>query len=159
MRLRQLRKEAHMSQADLAKHLNIGQTTLSSWETGKRVPDEYVLKEIAKFFDVSIEYLMETEDIAPVGSQSLNITSYDLAMRILENFPTLISNYERVIETCKMVVVGCRLLSAESIDTIAPEKLLQTISDNYDSLPESGKSTMDYILTEFSEAVNDIINC
>ena len=62
IRLRQLRlKAGYKSQNDLATALGITQPTVGSWESGARVPRHETLQELARFFDVSIDYLLGTE--------------------------------------------------------------------------------------------------
>ena len=61
-RLKELRVERKLSQADLAKELNISQRSISSWETGFRQPDFETLERIAKFFDVTADYLLGLGD-------------------------------------------------------------------------------------------------
>ena len=62
-RLKQLREEKSMSQRSLAMKLNLSQSTVSFYETGERLPDIDVLILLAKFFDVSIDYLVGYSDI------------------------------------------------------------------------------------------------
>jgi transcriptional regulator with XRE-family HTH domain len=59
MRLRELRKEAGLSQKDFAKEFGAAQNTVSQWETGTRRIDDETLCRIAAYFDVSIDYLLE----------------------------------------------------------------------------------------------------
>ncbi|MGN1104355.1 MAG: helix-turn-helix transcriptional regulator [Candidatus Coproplasma sp.] len=61
-RLKELRVERKLSQADLAKELNVSQRSISSWETGFRQPDFETLERIAKFFDVTTDYLLGLGD-------------------------------------------------------------------------------------------------
>lgn len=58
VRIADLRRQSHMSQFQLAKVLKIGTSTLGMYETGKREPSPKVLKRIADYFDVSIDYLL-----------------------------------------------------------------------------------------------------
>lgn len=60
MKLKQLRQEAHLTQAELAKELNVGQSTLSNWENENRTPDADTLARISEYFGVSVDYLLET---------------------------------------------------------------------------------------------------
>lgn len=57
-RLQDLRKDKKMSQQQLAKQLNISVHTVSSYERSRSSPDDEILIRIAKFFDISIDYLM-----------------------------------------------------------------------------------------------------
>ena len=62
-RFREQRLRAgYKSQADLAKELNVSQRSISSWETGFRQPDFETLERIAKFFDVTADYLLGLGD-------------------------------------------------------------------------------------------------
>lgn len=61
-RLQQLRKEANLRQLDLAKKLNTTQRRISHLESGKIEPDLTTLVAIAKFFNVSLDYLVGLTD-------------------------------------------------------------------------------------------------
>lgn len=57
-RIKKLREEAGLSQKELAKRLNISNTTLSQYETGQRVPSDDIKIKIAEFFNTTIDYLL-----------------------------------------------------------------------------------------------------
>lgn len=57
-RIKELRKEKKITQAQLSAYLNIDQTTVSKWELEKAFPDSKVLSVLADYFDVSIDYLL-----------------------------------------------------------------------------------------------------
>ena len=61
-RLKELRKEKNLSQAELAKELEVSQRSISSWETGFRQPDFETLEILAKYFGVSTDYLLGVID-------------------------------------------------------------------------------------------------
>ena len=58
----ELRKQKNLSQSQLAKDLELNQTTISTWELGKKLPDYNSLVQLAKYFDVSGDYLLGLED-------------------------------------------------------------------------------------------------
>ncbi|SHH63392.1 DNA-binding transcriptional regulator, XRE-family HTH domain [Caloranaerobacter azorensis DSM 13643] len=63
-RLKLLREEKNLRQIDLAKILNISRQSVSNYENGVRFPnDELLLRRIAEFFDVSIDYLLGVTNI------------------------------------------------------------------------------------------------
>ena len=62
MRLRELRKQRHISQLKLALDLNLNQNSISRYETGAHEADYKTLIAIADYFDVSIDYLLERTD-------------------------------------------------------------------------------------------------
>lgn len=60
-KLKTLRKQKGLTQTKFAKDFNIATGTIGMWETGKRQPDYNTLVKIAKYFDVSINYLLEEQ--------------------------------------------------------------------------------------------------
>lgn len=54
------RKSAKLTQAELAEKLNYTDKAVSKWERGESVPDIYTLKNIADFFSVSVDSLIDT---------------------------------------------------------------------------------------------------
>lgn len=57
--LRTLIEERNMTQKELAAQLNIAPSTMGSYVQNTREPDFATLKAIAKFFNVSIDYLLD----------------------------------------------------------------------------------------------------
>lgn len=60
-KLKALRKQKGLTQTQFAIDFNIATGTIGMWETGKRQPDYNTLVKIAKYFDVSINYLLEDQ--------------------------------------------------------------------------------------------------
>jgi Predicted transcriptional regulators len=56
-RLKELRIEKGLSQAELSKLLDVRQNTYSYWERGKCEPDIKTLIKISELFRVSLDYL------------------------------------------------------------------------------------------------------
>ena len=50
-----LRKQAGITQEDLANKLRVSNQAVSKWEAGKCCPDIEVLPELAAFFEISID--------------------------------------------------------------------------------------------------------
>lgn len=61
-RLLELRKEADLSQRDLASFLELNRSSLTNYETGNRNLTMSTLKKLAMFFDVSIDYIVYRDD-------------------------------------------------------------------------------------------------
>ena len=57
----ELRTEMKMTQLQLAEVLNYSDKAVSKWERGEAIPDVTVLKRIADYFGVSVDYLLESE--------------------------------------------------------------------------------------------------
>jgi len=57
-RLRALREEAGLTQAELGARLGINRATVSRYEKGEREPEQLTLKRIAQIFAVTLDYLL-----------------------------------------------------------------------------------------------------
>lgn len=57
-RIGALRRELGLNQKELAEKLNVGQTTISAWETGRNKPDYKSVRNMAQLFEVSPDYLL-----------------------------------------------------------------------------------------------------
>ena len=61
-RIRQLRNESNVSQEKLGMYINMDQKSISDYECGRtRIPVAALIK-IAKFFDVSMDYITGLSD-------------------------------------------------------------------------------------------------
>lgn len=61
-RIKELRRAGNYRQSDIARGTHIDQKTLSNYETGKTHPDSKSIIAIAKFFNVSTDYLLGVSD-------------------------------------------------------------------------------------------------
>ena len=61
-RLKELRIEKKISQAEIGKLLNMSKMAVSHWEKGNSEPSIEQLKILAKYFDVSVDYLIGFSD-------------------------------------------------------------------------------------------------
>lgn len=62
IRLKQLRKQKHISQLTLATDLGMNQNAISRYETGEREADYKTLIAFAEYFHVSVDYLLGRTD-------------------------------------------------------------------------------------------------
>ena len=58
MKLKDLRISKNLSQRELSADLGVAPNTLSQWERGLRKPDPDTLTRIARYFNISIDYLL-----------------------------------------------------------------------------------------------------
>ena len=61
-RIRALREDTDMTQKDMAKQLDMSQTGYSKYETGENDIPTRVLIMLARFYGVSIDYLLGETD-------------------------------------------------------------------------------------------------
>lgn len=67
MRLKEIRKSRGISQVRLAIDLNTNQNTISRYETGDREPGINELIQIADYFNISVDYLLERTNVPEVN--------------------------------------------------------------------------------------------
>lgn len=60
-RLRNLRKEAGLTQQELAEKANVSKSVISFYEHKDRAPSPEVLKRFAEIFSVSTDFLLDVE--------------------------------------------------------------------------------------------------
>lgn len=63
MRLREIREEKGITQKRLAEYLHIRQNTYSQYENGQRQLPIETLIALAKFYNVSTDYILELTDV------------------------------------------------------------------------------------------------
>lgn len=61
-KIKKLRLEANLTQKELADKMNVSFQTISKWEGGINEPDMQSIKDLAKIFNVSVEYLFSEND-------------------------------------------------------------------------------------------------
>ena len=54
-RIRKLREDAHMSQAELARELQVSRQAVSRWESGSSVPDASIVSDLCRALGVKYE--------------------------------------------------------------------------------------------------------
>ena len=59
--LKDLRAKSGLSQGQLAKAISVSAGNVSDWEIGKTKPGYVALSALARFFDVSADYLLELD--------------------------------------------------------------------------------------------------
>ena len=68
-KLVQLRKSRNMTQDELAEALYVSRAAVSKWESGRGLPSIDSLKDIAKFFSVSIDELLSGEKLLSLAEK------------------------------------------------------------------------------------------
>ncbi len=86
IRLRELREAKHINQQKLAVELSITQAAVSKYELGLSEPDITMLKNIANYFNVSVDYLIGFSDL-PIQCTKSDIPTEEL---------NLIKDYRRL---------------------------------------------------------------
>ena len=79
-KLKTIRKQAGMSQEQLAEKLNVSRQAITKWETDAGIPDIENIMAISALFDISIDELLSNEKGAKAKTDYLfeSITEYDI---------------------------------------------------------------------------------
>ena len=88
-RIAALRKDAGMSQAELARELGVSPSAVGMYEQGRREPSAQTLVHLSKIFRVSTDYLLtgalsrtgDEEILARILDGYANLTSQRLSVR------------------------------------------------------------------------------
>ncbi|MBO5246556.1 MAG: helix-turn-helix transcriptional regulator [Eubacterium sp.] len=71
-KLQELRKNRGLTQEELAEALFVSRTAISKWESGRGYPSIDSLKEIAKYFSVTIDDLLSGEKLLSIAEKENN---------------------------------------------------------------------------------------
>ena len=70
-RLKELRRREGITQAELARALEVSVGAVGNWESGKRTPDIRTLHRIADCFSVTVDYLSGSVPVGEAGDLQL----------------------------------------------------------------------------------------
>lgn len=85
-RIKSLREQSGMTQAALAKKLNVTRSAVNSWEMGISVPSTALLVDIARLFRVSTDFLLGVKGSATLDVSALNDTEVLILQRLIAYF-------------------------------------------------------------------------
>ena len=110
-KLKKLRTEKGLTQKDLADQIHVTFQTISKWESDTNEPDIATLKELAKFFGCSFDYLLSDEEeetpkepvaeepvVAPVEVETKTIIIHQKELHVCEKCKKDIPDGELVME-------------------------------------------------------------
>lgn len=84
-----LRNAKNMTQADLAKKLNITRSSVNAWEMGISVPSTTYIVELAQLFHVSTDYLLGLKQNSSIDISGLDDTEIRIIYELVEHFSTM----------------------------------------------------------------------
>ena len=93
-KIKLLRDQRGMTQTELAKRLGITRSSVNAWEMGISVPSTQYIVELAKFFNVSTDYLLGMEETASVSLQGLTEKDIQIVYSLIEHLRSKGANNE-----------------------------------------------------------------
>ncbi len=70
-KIKMLREKRGITQSELANRLGITRSGVNAWEMGISVPSTQYIVLLAKFFDVSTDYLLDLPNTATISVEGL----------------------------------------------------------------------------------------
>lgn len=119
-KLQELRKSRDLTQEELAELLFVSRTAVSKWETGKGYPSIDSLREISRYFSVSIDDLLSADKLISIAEREnkSNIRNMcDIIIGIADIFALLLIAMPLYPKTVNSIVYSVNLFSyAETSD-------------------------------------------
>lgn len=84
-RIKHLREQNALTQAELAKRLGITRSSVNAWEMGISVPSTQYVVELAEIFKVSTDFLLGVSDSATVSVAGLDETDIQLVYNLIRH--------------------------------------------------------------------------
>ena len=107
-RLYELRKQAGLSQEELAEMLDVSRQFVSKWESDKGYPEMTRLIFLSDYFDISLDYLVrgvEKEDVSRQQTEQIEYQTDTLKNRILAFMTNLNGNQKELLIIIYILVI------------------------------------------------------
>ncbi len=118
-KLQELRKQKGLTQEELAESLYVSRTAISKWESGRGYPSIDSLKAIAKFFSVTVDELLSSDEALSIAEEDgkqkekrfrdLAFGLLDIGMAMLLFLPFFSANEYGVMLSVPLTLARVRL--------------------------------------------------
>ena len=114
-KLQELRKQKGLTQEALAEKLYVSRTAISKWESGRGYPNIESLKAIAKFFSVTVDELLSSDEVLTIAEEDnkRNETHFrdlmygllDLGIAMLLFLPFFAERADGIIQSVSLIAL------------------------------------------------------
>ena len=115
-KIQELRKQKGITQEELAEKLYVSRTAISKWESGRGYPNIESLKAIAKFFSVTVDELLSTDEILTIVEEDSKCKEkrfrdfiyglLDLSIVMLLFLPFFAEKADGAIQSVSLITLG-----------------------------------------------------
>ena len=115
-KLQELRRQKGLTQEELATSLYVSRTAISKWESGRGYPNIESLKAIAKFFSVTVDVLLSTDEVLTMAEEDskrkekrfcdLIYGLLDLSMAMLFFLPFFAEKADGASQSVSLIILG-----------------------------------------------------
>lgn len=119
-KLQELRKGRGLTQEELAESLFVSRTAISKWESGRGYPSIDSLREISRFFSVTIDELLSSDEVITIAKEESRQKEghlRDLVFGLIDCSVLLLFVLPFFGQTEEGVVRGVSLLSLSEISS------------------------------------------
>ena len=113
-KLRELRRRKGITQEELAENLYVSRTAISKWESGRGYPNIESLKAIAKYFSVSVDELLSSDELLTVADEDKR--------RFMRNFCDVLFG---LVDLCTLLLLFLPFFSEKSEQNVIATSLLK----------------------------------
>ncbi|MEI3267384.1 helix-turn-helix transcriptional regulator [Frisingicoccus sp.] len=85
-KIKMLRNANNMTQAELARKLNVTRSSVNAWEMGISIPSTTFIVELAQLFKVSTDYLLDLPTHNSIDISTLNETEISIVYNLIRYF-------------------------------------------------------------------------
>lgn len=128
LRIRDLRNEFGLTQEELGKKIGQTKSNISKYETGSLEPGIDTLRELAKIFNVSLDYLMGASDIRNPYKDKTPEEKYpevhdvEEAMKIILEQPGLMLKGELLSDESKIILANAIQMGLRTAEELEKKK-------------------------------------
>ncbi|WP_052404868.1 helix-turn-helix domain-containing protein [Bacillus rubiinfantis] len=135
-KIKKLRKQAELSQEQLAEKLSVSRQAITKWENDKGIPDIHNLQCIAQLFDVSIDLLINSSDEVTtiVTKEDIDIDNYKKSGKCRSKYDAVVKDKYPNAKVIYPLIRRKKLnLIQEMLDIIVQPGVLQ-VADAFNDL-------------------------
>ena len=114
-KLQELRKQKGLTQEELAEQLYVSRTAISKWESGRGYPNIESLKAISKFFSVTLDDLLSSDEVLTIAEEDnkqkgklfcdLTYGLLDLCVALLLFLPFFANKTEEAVQSVSLIAL------------------------------------------------------
>jgi len=137
-KIKHLRTTAKLTQEAFAEKLGVSQQAIGLWERNKNLPNQKLLIKIAKFFNVTLDYLFDE------NFKTNKILFTPDEVQLIEKFRLLnLSNQKNILKNIEFLIDQQNKQSFDYINSTTKDSLHKLILKTYDE--EKARKTIDFI--------------
>ena len=85
-KIKQLRMDANMSQAELARRMDVTRSSVNAWEIGLSMPTTQYIVALTKIFHVSADYILGLDTTHTLVLDNYNQEQIELIYKLIQYF-------------------------------------------------------------------------